>query len=130
MFALGDELAQHMADLLDDVGLNAFGRLVEQEHLGIAGQSAGDGQLLLLPAGEIAAHAPGHRLEHREKLVHSSGMVLLPSVRACRPTRRFSSTVSFGKICRPCGTRAMPALARLLAGSRADVPVIEQHRCP
>src|SRR4051812_14128031 len=31
--ALGDELFQDMADLLDDVGLDAFGGLVEEEHL-------------------------------------------------------------------------------------------------
>ena len=67
--ALNDELAQNDADLLNDVGLNAFGRLVEQQHFGIAAQGAGDGQLLLLTTGKIAAHSFGHLLEHGEKIV-------------------------------------------------------------
>src|SRR3981189_2431663 len=46
---------QDLADVLDDRGLDAFGRLVQQQDLRIAGERAGDGELLLLAAGQIAA---------------------------------------------------------------------------
>ena len=56
------------ADILDDGRLDAFGRLVEHEELRLHDEGAGDGELLLLAAGEIAAAPRQHGLEHREKL--------------------------------------------------------------
>ena len=47
-------------DVLDDRRLDAFGRLVEQQHLRIGRQRARDGELLLLAAGEIAAAPSSH----------------------------------------------------------------------
>ncbi len=55
------------ADVLDDRGLDALGRLVEDEKLGLHHQRAGDGELLLLAAGKVAAAAPEHVAEHREE---------------------------------------------------------------
>ncbi len=46
---------EHLGEVLDDRRLDAFGRLVEQQHLGVAGQRARDGELLLLAAGQVAA---------------------------------------------------------------------------
>ena len=46
-----------LRDVLDDRGLDAFGRLVEQQHLRVGDQRAGDRELLLLAAGEVAALA-------------------------------------------------------------------------
>lgn len=43
------------ADVLDDGGLDALGRLVEHERLRPRHQRATDGELLLLATGEIAA---------------------------------------------------------------------------
>lgn len=39
---------QRIFDMLDDVGLDALGRFIEQEQIGLAGQSAANRQLLLL----------------------------------------------------------------------------------
>src|SRR5262245_53755957 len=51
----------------DHVGLDALGGLVEDEDLGVQDQGAGDGQLLLLAAREIAAAAAKHLLEDGEE---------------------------------------------------------------
>ena len=56
-----------VADLIDDVRLNAFGRLVEDEDLRLGEQRAADGELLLLAAGEHAAFAREEFLEDREE---------------------------------------------------------------
>ncbi len=93
-----------VADLAHDVRLDTFGGLVEDQHLGIDDQRAADGQLLLLAAGQVAAAATGHALEHGKELEDLSGMSRRPSARAASPVRRFSSTVSCEKISRPCGT--------------------------
>src|SRR5690606_9285952 len=47
----------------------AFGRLVEDQQLGVEHQRTADGQLLLLAAREITAAAMLHFPEHREQLV-------------------------------------------------------------
>src|SRR5690606_13532868 len=74
--AAGGELANHCADLLDHRGLDAFGGLVEDQQARAAGQGAADSQLLLLAAGEVAAAAVLHFLEHREQLVDELGYFL------------------------------------------------------
>ena len=55
------------ADILDDRGLDALGRLVEQQKPRPHHQRAADGQLLLLAAGKIAAAPVQHVVEHREQ---------------------------------------------------------------
>ncbi len=51
------EVALHRPDLLAqghaDLGIESRERLVEQQHLGLDGQRAGEGDALLLPAGEL-----------------------------------------------------------------------------
>src|SRR4051812_5193396 len=60
-------------DVLDDRRLDAFRGLVEDEERGRHGERAADRELLLLPAGKIAA-APAHHLaQHREHLEDSRG---------------------------------------------------------
>ena len=49
---LAIERKQGLADLVDDVRLDAFGRLVEQQHFRIDGERAGDRELLFLSAGQ------------------------------------------------------------------------------
>src|SRR5215469_1504319 len=61
---------ERAADLPDDGRLDAFGRLVEEEHLGLAGERSGNGELLLLAAREVAAAPAAHFLQDREKLLN------------------------------------------------------------
>src|SRR5262245_45986735 len=70
---LAVEIDQDLLDLLDDVRLDAFGRLVEQDDLRLAEQSARQGELLLLAAGKIAALAVEEFLQDREELEHPFG---------------------------------------------------------
>ena len=94
-----------VADLVHDVRLNAFGRLVQDQQLRLEHERAADRELLLLSAGEIAAAPAEHLLQDRETGRRSAAEShALPSGARPRPTRRFSSTVSCGKISRPCGT--------------------------
>src|SRR6202035_1883990 len=55
------------ADILDDRGLDAFRRLVEQQQFRPHHQRPPDRQLLLLSAGKIAAAAAEHGLQHRKQ---------------------------------------------------------------
>ena len=92
-------------DILDDRGLDALGRLVEDEQARLRDQRAGDGELLLLAAGEIAAAPPQHALQHRKERRRSRReCVRSPRGSGAKPVSRFSFTVSRGKISRPCGT--------------------------
>src|SRR5258707_4274094 len=54
-------------DVLDDRWLNALGRLVKQQQFWPHHQRTPDRKLLLLAAGQIAAAAPEHRLQHRKQ---------------------------------------------------------------
>ena len=68
-------------------------------------QRAGDGELLLLAAGEVAAAPAQHGLEHREQLEQLvRDVALARAAGGAKPVSRFSCTVSSGKISRPCGT--------------------------
>ncbi len=51
-------------DLIDNVGLNTFRRLIQNEHLWFGEQRSPDGQLLLLTAREHAAFAREKFLEN------------------------------------------------------------------
>jgi hypothetical protein len=52
--ALPAQMDERSADVLEDRGLHALGRLVEDEELRLRHQRAGDGELLLLAAAKIA----------------------------------------------------------------------------
>ena len=67
------------------------------------GQRAGDRQLLLLAAGQVAAAPVQHLLQHREQLEQLGGMRVSRRLGG-QAHRRFSSTVRRAKISRPCGT--------------------------
>src|SRR5688572_8148458 len=62
------ERADRALDLLDDRRLDALGRLVEDQQARLHRQRAADGELLLLPARQVAAATPEHALQHREHL--------------------------------------------------------------
>ena len=114
------QVADGAADILDDRGLDAFGRLVEHEQLRPHHQRAADGELLLLAAGQIAAAPRKHLLQHREQLEHMLGHVAVARFSGAKPDSRFSLTVNSGKISLPCGTNAMPDRARSYAALRSS----------
>src|SRR5438552_10605404 len=58
---------QHVGDLVDDGGLDALGRLVEQEERRVGEQRPRDGELLLLAAGEVPAALAEHLAEPRKE---------------------------------------------------------------
>ena len=98
------QIADGIADVLDDRRLDALGRLIEDEQFGLCDQRTGDGELLLLTTRKIAAAARQHVLQHREQPQHLGADVAFGRGKTVRPVLRFSSTVSSGKISRPCGT--------------------------
>ncbi len=55
-----------VADFVHDIGLNPFGRLIQNQQLRLQHQRAADRQLLLLAARKIAAAPVQHLLQHRE----------------------------------------------------------------
>ena len=54
--------AHDVEHLADHLGVEGRGRLVEQQHLGVHGEGAGDGDALLLTAGELARLGVDERL--------------------------------------------------------------------
>src|SRR6266576_6080612 len=66
-FAFGFDFQNGFANQVNDVRLDAFGRLVEDEDFRIGQERAGDGELLLLAAAEDAAFALKHFFEHRKQ---------------------------------------------------------------
>src|ERR1700692_1285006 len=58
---------QRVADLMDDVWLDAFGRLIQQQHFGIYRERSGDRELLLLPARQEASAPVEIGLQIREQ---------------------------------------------------------------
>src|SRR5690606_3507631 len=60
---------QDVADLGDDVRLNALVAFIENQQRRLQHQRAANRQLLLLAAGEIAAATFAHLLQHRKQLV-------------------------------------------------------------
>ncbi len=55
-------------------------------------------------------------------------MVCRARASGAKPVRRFSSTVSSGKISRPCGTSAMPRLARSKGASAVTSSPFQRMR--
>src|SRR5215213_11203199 len=66
--ALVPQVGDRPADVLDDRGLDAFGRLVEEEEARLHHQRACDCELLLLPTGQVAAAAAEHGFQDGEQL--------------------------------------------------------------
>jgi hypothetical protein len=72
----GAPVCQHSddaANVLDDAGLNAFGWFIQNQELGTGRQCPGNGQLLLLPARQVAAPALQHLLQNREQFKQFRG---------------------------------------------------------
>ena len=103
---------QHVDDLADlrhHARHQAFGRLVQQDDLGLQHHRARDRQHLLLAARQRAAGlaAPlGQHAENSANTLSSSSLLAWPRSRRARssPVRRFSMTVSSRKMRRSSGT--------------------------
>ena len=67
--ALPAQMGNHPANLLDDVGLDALGRLVQKQNLGAHDHGPGDRELLLLAARQIAAAAVQELFQDREQVI-------------------------------------------------------------
>lgn len=65
--AFGAEHFDSVTDLINDVGLDAFGGFVEDEELGLGKQGTGDGELLLLTTAQHAAFAGKELFKNREE---------------------------------------------------------------
>src|SRR5271154_2005409 len=58
----------NVANFVDDVGLDSFGGLIENQQLRFENERPANCQLLLLPAGKVAAAPVQHLLEHRKQI--------------------------------------------------------------
>src|SRR3979490_838926 len=58
------QLQDDVADFVDDIGLNSFGRLVKNQQLRFEHEGAADRELLLLPAREVAATPAQHLFQN------------------------------------------------------------------
>ena len=67
---VGDDPPNSSFNVLNNVGLNALGGLIQQQQLWLAKQRTGDGQLLLLTPTQIAAFARQKLLKDRKQLVN------------------------------------------------------------
>ena len=63
------KLLHQIADQAHEMRRQAFGRFVQQQHLGIAHHGAGDGEHLLFAAGEESAAPPLDLPQPRHELV-------------------------------------------------------------
>src|SRR5437763_5078455 len=68
--ALAVDVTNDVEDLVDEDGCQSERRLVEEQHLGLGHQPAGDGQHLLLAAGERAADLVEALADPREERQH------------------------------------------------------------
>ena len=82
--ALAVDLADHLAELLDDARRQAQRGLVEQQHARAGHQRAADREHLLLAAGEQAGGLAGALGENREQLVDPAAGALARRLVACR----------------------------------------------
>ena len=58
--AVTAQILNHVADLNDLLGVKAHGRLVENQHIGVAHQCLGETAALLITAGQVADHTGAH----------------------------------------------------------------------
>src|SRR6056297_3925987 len=75
--ALIPQKADDLADLFDDVGLDAFGGFVQKQNARLRYQGACDGKLLLLTTRQIATSPVLHLRKHREQVINALGYPLL-----------------------------------------------------
>ena len=110
-------------------------RLVEDQHLGVAGQRLGDRHLLLL--GDRTARRPARWRSWAGRPSSSSSSTTLafcaaqstrPPLRISRPMKMFSETVSSGNSCGSWYTVAMPSADRVAGARDGDRRAVELDR--
>ena len=103
-----------------------LGGLVQDQQLGVGHQGAADRQHLLLAARDLVAEVAAALGKPRQEGVDAlQRPASAAPVRFAAVAMRFSSTVRVGKICRPSGTRPMPAWAMRNGGAPVDRPALE-----
>ena len=120
--------ASTSANSRDQIGLDALGRLVENEKARLRHQSARDRELLLLPAGQRAAGAPPHLLQHRKQrdgLLHRRGTE--SAMCACRGLDVLSRPSIRKRSRGPAAHRPSPAAERRCDGQSGDLGLVDQH---
>ena len=65
---LAVEFDEDVSDLVNDVGLNTFSGLVQDEQFWLEDKRPPDSQLLLLTARKVSATPPKHLLQDREQV--------------------------------------------------------------
>ncbi len=113
------EVDHHVEDLLDHLRVQRRGRLVEEHHLGLHREGAGDGDALLLAAGELGGVLVGllrRRRPGRAARVprFSASALLLPRT-LIGPSVTFSRIVLWAKRLKLWKT--MPTSARSAASA-------------
>ena len=94
-------------EVLDHDGRQALGRLVDQEQPLRVHEGAGDGEHLLLAAGERARARVAEAIQiGEEDRACGRGDPDAPASSRCMATRRFSSTVERGEYALPLGHEA------------------------
>ena len=127
---LAVDVAQQLEDGVRAAGIERGGRLVAEDHLGLAGERAGDGNALLLPAGELAGIAL--RLLRKTNAVEqleSTGAVCLRHL-AGGGEEREADVVQHGLLRQQAKVledhrHATAIRAKLLARKRGDVTAID-----
>ena len=72
------DLVQVLSELLDDRRLDTLRGLIQQQHLRVGRQRPANGQLLLLPPGQVARLPVAHVVQHREQVVDIGWDLLRP----------------------------------------------------
>ena len=115
------ERKQGLADLVDDIRLDAFGRLVEQKNLRIDGKRTGDRELLLLSAGQETCPAVEIGLQVGEHLEADLGDLRATVVARESPQQNVFADGEFRKNSAPLRNVAEPELGPEIGGRRIDV---------
>src|SRR5262249_38881025 len=122
------QIGDGAADILDDRGLDALGRLVEQEDPRPHHQRPADRELLLLAAGQVAAAPPEHLVEHGKEGEYVIGNRAVPALERRKTGLEVLLDREQGKdfaALRHVGDAAPGALARPEPG---DVDAVEPDR--
>src|SRR5882724_2702757 len=118
---LAIEGKQGLADLVHDIRLDAFGRLVEQENLRIDGKRTGDRELLFLSAGQETCPAVETKLQIGEHLEADLGYLRATVVARESPQENVFPDGEFRKNSPPLRNVANPKLCPEIGGGGIDV---------
>ena len=95
---LNGQTADHLQHLVDELGIERGGRLVEQQHAGVRRQRASDGDALLLAAGQMPRQRVG-AMGKADALKQLTGAALRVEARqAVHPAQRTGNVFERGQV--------------------------------